>query len=964
VIYSFEECTFDTRTRDFTRSGELQHLEPQVIDVLEYLVRNRDRLVTKIDLLDNVWGDRFVSESALTSRIKSVRRACGDTGREQRIVRTAHGRGYRFVADVTEGTGAPESERRPDPVPVASVSSRVVGRSPDLGELESVLSAASVGARQSAFVTGPPGVGKSTVTAELIERIDDPDAWLVLRGQCLLQRGGAEPYFAVLDALSHAARAGGEEIVEVLERFAPSWLSQMPSLLDDDRAARLERRLLGATEQRMLREGVEAIEGLAAIRPLVLLLEDLHWADGWTLDVLELVTQRSEPASILVLGTARSEPGPAADLIGRLATAGRAVEVSLDGLDGEAMASLVSDLFDGGSVPAELVELIVRRSGGIPLFVNEIVTTWLRQGLVTVDAGLVVAHAAPDEMEATLPQGVRQLIERQLGRVDPQRIAVLEAASVVGTVFDGAATAAGLDRPLAEVEELLVAMGRELPYLVPMGGSSWPDGTVSTRFSFTHDLYRSAVYERISASTRAELHGAIGRSIEAGYCDQIDEQVPALATHFANSGDAAQAVSYLRRAGVQAAARSADGAAVRHLLDALDRVMQLPAGLVRDQAELEVRIALGPSLVATRGWFGEEVSENYERAMQLCDDSECVYDESALARYGLATVTELRGEYERTAELLVPLVGGPVGDLRVEACELMACSAFHQGDFDLSFEMAMAVLDVHEEGQDSELMARLAEHPESAANSWGSLSAWGLGRSEESLDLAQRAVDAGRSHLYALSTALEQRALLHQLRNEPDECRRWAEAAVQVAEEHGFPLRTMQGRMHLGWVQAVTGEPEAGADLLAATMRQFRLAGVRLNVPYFLVLEAEARLLAGDLDAAFGLVDEAREILRATTRRFFFEPEIDRFEARLHLASGEPGRVDAARNALERASQTAELMGSPVLMLRAGIDRLRLEGEYGDPDPWERTISTLLDRYHDVSGVSEVVEATELLADR
>ena len=161
MIYEFDVCVLDSTRQELVRSGEIVHVEPQVLAVLEYLVANHDRLITKVELLDEVWGDRFVSESALTSRIKLARKACGDSGREQRIVKTVHSRGYRVVADVVRRhpgsvTSSPSTARAPTSASVGSF----VGRVDELVELDAALAAVAGGERRSIFVTGVIGTGK------------------------------------------------------------------------------------------------------------------------------------------------------------------------------------------------------------------------------------------------------------------------------------------------------------------------------------------------------------------------------------------------------------------------------------------------------------------------------------------------------------------------------------------------------------------------------------------------------------------------------------------------------------------------------------------------------------------------------------------------------------------------------------------------------------------------------------
>ena len=278
-VFRFGSCELDEGRRELRRDGRLQHLEPQVFDVLAYLIHHRDRVVPKMELLDEVWGSRFVSESALTSRIKTARQAVGDTGREQTAIRTVHGHGYRFVAPVDElpGSGAPSgSGGRTGPDGAV-----LVGRSFPLDRLQRRLAEAALGARRTVLVSGEAGIGKTALVEAFVGRLDQDVR--VARGRCLEPRGTAEPYLAVFEALSRLCRGpDGREVVDVLASAAPSWLLQMPSLLSDGRMAELRARSLGASGQRMLRELVDAIELLGADRPLILLLEDLHWSDGPT----------------------------------------------------------------------------------------------------------------------------------------------------------------------------------------------------------------------------------------------------------------------------------------------------------------------------------------------------------------------------------------------------------------------------------------------------------------------------------------------------------------------------------------------------------------------------------------------------------------------------------------------------------------------------------------------------------
>jgi DNA-binding winged helix-turn-helix (wHTH) protein/tetratricopeptide (TPR) repeat protein len=964
VIYEFASCTLDVATQELSRDGELVHVEPQVLSVLLYLVTHRDRVVPKIELLDQIWGDRFVSESALTSRIKLARKACGDTGRDQRIVRTVHGRGYRFVADVVERTQQAPTRERPTPRPVAdsAPAATLIGRAEELAHIEAVLSESRAGNRRSVFVTGEMGSGASTLLAEVVERNDGLDAWFVMRGQCLQGRGGVEPYFPILDAYTRLADSEPTTVMAVLDRYAPSWLAQIPSLAEAGDPERLERRLLGSPPERMLREGVDALSALARERPVLLVLEGLQWADDCTLDVLELLMHRSDAVPLALLGTARTDPSPVRSVIARACAEGNAVEIQLGKLDRADIEALVRERFGGADVPDELVEIVVRRSDGVPLFAQEILTTLLRSGQVVADEDGVRAIGTTDEIATIVPATIPPLIERELAYLDRGVVEVLEAAAVAGIDFDGAAAAAGALLSVPEAEAALSLASRRLSYVEARARSAWPDGTVSTAYSFTHRLYRDVIYERITAGRRAVLHGRIGTALETAYGDRLTELSPVLAEHFVEAEDTARSIEYLRRAGEQASARGAHALAQDLLGRALARAVELPNGPERTMAEVKVRIALGPVLVAVLGWIDPQVRSNYERALSLCDGTDPC-PESAAARYGLATVTELRGEFARTEELLLPLLEDEAGgDLAMEAHELLACSTFHQAAFRRSLDNADMVLDSWDESTYSVLMARVAEHPASSCNSWRSLSSWALGQLDDSLARAELAVSQGERNDYALSTATQQRAMLHQLRREPEQCKEWADRTRQVGGEQGFAMRIIQADIYKGWALGVSGSPEEGCRLISDGLERFRSAGATLNEAYYLALYAEAELHAGRAERALSLLDEALATMRSSTRSYFYESEIHRLRARALLGLGGVDRVVEARGELDQSLAIAEAAGSPILALRAAVDRFTLEQEFGDPSPWRDQVSAWLAELDGQDATPDMEQARLLLS--
>jgi predicted ATPase len=366
--------------------------------------------------------------------------------------------------------------------------------------------------------------------------------------------------------------------------------------------------------------------------------------------------------------------------------------------------------------------------------------------------------------------------------------------------------------------------------------------------------------------------------------------------------------------------------------------------------------------VATRGWIDPSVEENYLRALALCGDREPC-PEAAAARYGLATVTELRGQFAKTEELLSPLLDAEAGgDLAMEAHELVACSTFHQGAFAQSLENAGMVLDSWDEDAYSVPMSRIAEHPASSCNSWASLSAWCLGRPDESIGNAERAVTLGEQNRYALTTALQQRAMLHQLRHEPEACEFWANRTREVGGEQDYPMRVIQGDIYRGWALSVTGSVDEGLPLIEDGLARFREAGARLNEAYYLGLHADALLHANRPEDALAALEAALDTMRAGTRSYFFESELHRLIARAQVQAADDGWLDAARRSLDESLSVAEAQRSPALVLRTLTDRLELEDARGDPNRWRPALEAALTGFAGQSTSSDIDRARTALS--
>ena len=962
MILAFESCELDTDRLELRRAGVLRPIEPQVFDLLRHLALNGDRVVSRDELLDVVWHGRIVSEATLGSRIKAARQAIGDDGAAQRLIRTLHGRGFRFLAAVTRRDGPqPAAERPAHAAGAATPRPAPCGREGCRQQLEALQVATEGGSGRLVVIAGEAGIGKSTLLASFAAGLAARRMPYAI-GQCVEQQEASEPYLPFLDALGRLARTSeAATLAGLLERWAPTWLVHLPWAMDAAREERLRLRTLGATPERMLRELADLLEALAAEAPLVLVLEDLHWADRATLEAVRFLARRGPPPRLLLVTTLRTDAADGARQAPRLiaeelAVRGLVTLLRLDPLSAEEGAALVAGELGGGELASALVAALHRRAGGNPLLMHGLVAWWRERGLLVREDGRWRCPRGEVALWAGAPAGIRAMVEQQLGALAAGERAVVEAASLAGARFGAALVAAGLGQDPDAVEAACAGLAGRALLLREDGEERWPDGTVSTAFAFRHDLYRQAVEEQLPRGVRARLHHSFGTRLEQALGARAEERVAELAAHFLAAGEAERALRYLHAAARQALARGAHADAAAILRRAL-AVLQ-PGGAVADGERWEMRLqaALAPALVATQGWASAEAERAYLRALELGQALDAV-DDVVAALYGLATLYELRGDYARTQALLLrrTLLGRPDRAARVEGEELMACSTFHQGRFAAAIEHAEQGLAFYEPRDHRALTAFLGENPAVSCHGWAARSLWFQGFPDRARDRAHAAIELAEASgcRFALASSHEQAGCLYQHRREPERTLEHGLGAIALGREHGYPYRVAVGRILCGWVAVVHRGEAGGLDEIAHGLVTCRDMGAAIDLPYFQAVHAEALLAAGQEEGALVQLDEAL-VRCALSRGFFWEAELHRLRGLALLGRGAGGASDAA---LALASATARRQGARLLELRAVLTRARL----GGPGHLRRELATLLAGFDEGGDTPDLQEARALL---
>jgi DNA-binding winged helix-turn-helix (wHTH) protein len=901
-------------------------LRPKAWDLLCYLVARPGVLVTKDELHAALWGDAVVSDDTLTHTVGELRRSLGDSTQAPRFIETVHRRGFRFVARLHE----PRGDVAAVPVSVAEARPEgllLVGREAELAALRRHYEQAAAGKRQIVIVEGEPGIGKSALADAFVRSLQaSPDRILFGHGQCVEQYGEREPYMAVLEVLERLSQGPfGSLVRSALRSGAPSWLARMPSLQRPADAERLRRWHADATPQRMLRELAGLMEVISAEHPLVVVLEDLHWSDRATADLISVLAQRPERARMMLVATHRPAQASALDhpiqhVLATLRARRRCVEIALEYLTREDVELWLASRLRGSPVGSDVPGVVHAHTDGNPLFVTVLVDHLVARGWLGESQGLwrlTVPHAT---IQHDVPDNLRQLIEGQLRFLSPEERQVLEVASVAGVAFDAPAVAAGAGSTPDRVEATCHRLCHEERWLRHIGNREWPDGALAARYAFRHALYQRTLYDALSPSWRAALHQRIGHRLEAGYAGQTGEASSELAKHFQESRDRRRALLYLEQAGTRAYDRRAYRDSAACLEPALRLLLETPDTPERARSELRMRRLYTIVVSQTAGYVAEALPDNLERMLALCDalgDVPAQFD-------SLAALCLLRGN---AGELAVAEKVGAELALLVPRLDLSAAvqSSFLSG--------ALALWRGNLRDAKSLLASALASpvpvdeadrpygvNPIVAARSHEALRSWVVGDSVGARAVQQEALALAEQHArpFTLVQATMFGAIVSVFDEDWAGAEKLAARAGGLADEYGFTRWDGTTRVTRGRALVGLGDGDRGLAEIRKGMDLLRRSGLRLGNSMLCSFMAAACLELGRLDEGLATADAGLAHCRETGERFF-EAELWRLRAEaLVRCAGGRAVIPEAAECFDTARAVARAQGAHRLERRTG----------------------------------------------
>lgn len=862
--------------------GAVVPLTPRAFFVLCTLARRAGQLVTKDVLLDAVWGHRFVSESVLKTTISSLRAALGDDPKQPRFIETVSRHGYRFIA--AESPEKPVTARPAAMAPLALEPDALplVGRAEALAALHTAWHRANNGQRQMVWVAGEAGVGKTTLIDRFVSELDDA---IIVHSQCMEHFGSGEPYLPVLDALNLLARQD-PEAATMLRTIAPMWFLQLPWLGTGEEHKDLQRELVGGSPDRMLREIGEFIDQYTARRPLLLVMEDMHWCDHATARLADRLSRRRGPSRLMWLGSFRlaelvSDEHPLNGIRHDLRVHGLCRELILDSFSERQLAEYIGQRLEDEKSEA-FVREVHARTEGLPLFVVSVLDELTREPPDTIAS----RSSAMANEEWGVPYSLAGMMEARASRLSSEEAAALEAASACGLQFDPASVACALSLPPDAVSDRLRALVNGKYWITLAGVEEDAEGVLQPRYAFSHALHRKFFYERSQPVVRAQRHRQLAQALERLRQRGHPPPVTEIALHFERGRDFLAAARYYGEAAHNALARFAPAEATRLVERAISL---LPSGLPDDrrvELELPLYLTLGISRAQHEGMSSNSTRAAYDRARALCEQRPDSLELGwILAGLGLVQFGQGRFDLaQATAERIVALAGSFDDDALAIAGRNLGGMALHsRGEFQQGRQWLEEGVRLCESLGDALPAARYFVDPGVTMHGHLAIHLVPMGLVDEARAHAAAALARAERLAHPLARALAFRCagLMAALRDEPLEVAARAQALDELAVAHGIPQAAGASRLLGGWAQARIGDLEAGVARLMEGLAMLQSLGMVAGTAQALCLAVDALIHAAQWQRAQLHLDEARQLAEQLQERARL-PEIEALQARIH----------------------------------------------------------------------------------
>jgi class 3 adenylate cyclase/predicted ATPase len=799
-----------------------------------------------------------------------------------------------------------------------------IGRDEEIDLLLRCWARAKGGDRQIVLVSGEPGLGKSRITAELRARLG-AEPFIRLQYFCspYHQDSALFPFIDELGraagfARNDAAAAKVRKLEALLARTAPpdedvALLVDLLSLPASERRP-LPKLSAQRRKERTLEALIRQLEGLARRRPILTVFEDAHWIDPTSRELLDLAIERTRSLPVLLLVTFRPEFQPP------WAGQPQVTKLALNRLDRRDGTALVAQIARGKAMPEEVVAQIVDRADGVPLFVEEMTKSILESGVLREEAHRYVLDGSLPPF--VIPTTLHASLLARLDRLAPVRL-VAQIGAAIGRQFSYALLRAVSG--LAE-DDIRAALARLVASELVFQRGTPPNAV----YSFKHALVQDAAHASLLRSARQQLHAQIAAALETRSPELMDTQPELFAQHYAEAGLVEKSVACWGKAGHRSVARAAILEAAAQFRKGLDQLALLPEGPKRQRQELEFYSSLSAALRAVKGQGAPETGQSYGRARELWERLRYP-PEFIQIPYGQSRYHAHRGELDLAHLLDEDLlrlscqrndVAGLVLGHLSAGVNLMFAGTF--GSARSHLEKALALYDPTSQRP---LVHQAGVHPHIFGQAYLGNVLFCLGSPDRALALTNTNIAEARrlAHPPSLAGGLAIGARLVALVGDDAMLAKLVDELVVVATEQGFPHWRTQGAIYRGWFKVRSGDVAEGMSLLRSGLTAYRASGVELLVPHYIDLIAAACEIAGQVDEALVLMDEALHVVERTGERWL-AADLNRHKGQLLLRHGHD---EVAEEQYRKALCIAQEQEAKHWELRAATSLARLWRDRG-----------------------------------
>ena len=835
---------------------------------------------------------------------------------------------------------------------------KFVGREREMEALRHAAEQAKGGHGQIVAAMAEPGVGKSRLFYEF--KATSQLGWMVLE-TFSVSHGKASAFLPVIDLLRNYfditvaddERKRREKVagrIAILDRTLEDTLPYLFALLGivegEDPLEQMDgqirkRRTLEAIKRIVVRESLN--------QPLMLIFEDLHWIDEQTQELLNLLADSIGTAKLLLLVNYRPEYSH------QWNSKTYYSQLRLDPLAKESAAEMLSALLGDGKDLIPLKRLIIEQTEGTPFFMEEIVQALFEDGVLQRNGAAKLARSIN---AVKVPATVQAVLASRIDRLPAEEKELLQTLAVLGREFPLGLVQRVTRTPEDELERMLSRLqAGEFIYE--------RSAAVDIEYTFKHALTQEVAYNALLLERRRLLHECAGVALESMFAGQLEDHLDKLAHHYSRSDNVAKAVEYLERSGQQALQRSAYAEAIGSLSAAIDLLQQLPDSPERIQRELLLQLAVGPALIAVKGYAAPEAERAYTRARELCErlgDPPELFAVLLGLWFTYLLGGELRKAYELAEELLRRAQSAHDPALLTYAQIARGTTSYWMGEFLPARENLENAITLYDPERHRPLIFRYGGADTGVGClSHAAITLWQLGYPDQALKRGNEALALAQSlsHPFSLAFAQSFVGVLRQLRRDARAAQENAEGAIALSVEHELSDYLAFATSLRGWAMAEQGCHEEGIAQLQEGLGASRATGTEVTRAHFLCLLAEACMETGRLDDGLSALTEALAIADEHEIRFY-EAETHRLKGELLLRQDDSNPAEA-QSCYERAIEIARQQSGKSLKLRATMSLARLLAKQGRRDEARTILADVYGWFTEGFDTADLKDAKALL---